>query len=184
MAAALGLAAGGCGLPASGHVDRMDPATVPFHLLATAPPGTPEPPARGPATFVYFVRQDRLATTPRRVFGENVPAEALRLLLDGPSAQEATRGLTSDVPGQTRLVSLDLSGPVATVDLSPEFGTVGGSEQVLAVAQIVYTLTASRFIDTVRFAINGKPIEVPDGSGSLASAPRSRDDYRQLAPTG
>jgi spore germination protein GerM len=90
--------------------------------------------------------------------------------------------LTSDVPSGTRLISLDLSGPVATVDLSSPLGTVGGSDQVLAVAQIVYTLTASRYIDSVRFAINGKAIEVPDSSGSLAKTPRGRADYRRLAP--
>ncbi|HET7309857.1 MAG TPA: GerMN domain-containing protein [Mycobacteriales bacterium] len=178
------VSAGGCGLPASGHIVRVDPTTVPFGLLHTAEPGTPGPQAVGPRTSVFFVRSDRLSVGPRRVVGDNVPAEAVRLLLDGPSPAEAARGLTTDVPAGTRLVSLDLSGPVATVDLSSEFGTLGGSEQVLAVAQIVYTLTASRYIDSVRFAINGKPTEVPDGSGSLADTPRTRHDYAQLAPRG
>jgi spore germination protein GerM len=181
--AATALAAG-CGLPTSGHIERMDPRTVPFGLLRTAPPGTPAPAARGPATDLYFVQGDRLVTAARRVVGDNIPAEAVRLLLDGPTTTEAARGLTSDVPAQTRLISLDLSGSVATVDLSSEFGTVGGSDQVLAVAQIVYTLTASRYIDSIRFAINGKLTEVPDGSGSLASAPRTRQDYPRLAPAG
>jgi spore germination protein GerM len=75
------------------------------------------------------------------------------------------------------------AGNVATVDVSSEFGTVGGSDQVLAVAQIVYTLTSSRYIDSVRFAINGNPTEVPDGSGSLSGTPRTRKDYPRLAPT-
>jgi len=118
------------------------------------------------------------------VFGANVPAEAVRLLLTGPEPAEAAHGLTTDIPSGTRLISLDLTGPVAKVDLSAEFGTVGGSEQVLAVAQIVYTLTASRYIDAVSFAISGKPIEVPDGSGSLSRTPRNRQDYRNLAPAG
>jgi spore germination protein GerM len=178
--AAAALAAG-CGLPTSGHIERMDPSAVPFGLLRTAPPGTPAPAPRGPVTDVYFVQGERLVTAARRVVGENIPAEAVRLLLAGPTTTEAARGLTSDVPAQTRLISLDLSGPVATVDLSSEFGTVGGSDQVLAVAQIVYTLTASRYIDAVRFAINGKPTEVPDGSGSLAGTPRTRRDYPRLA---
>jgi hypothetical protein len=176
------MAVTGCGLPASGHVVRVDPHGVPFGLLATAPTGSATPPPRGPVTDVYFVQGDRLATTPRRVVGENIPAEAVRLLITGPTPAESQRGVTSDVPTQTRLISLDLNGPVATVDLSSEFGTVGGSDQVLAVAQIVYTLTASRYIDSVRFAINGKLSEVPDGSGSLSIAPRSRADYPKLAP--
>jgi spore germination protein GerM len=173
----------GCGLPANQHLQRVDPSTVPFDLLATAPPGTPAPQASGPVTRVYFVRNTHLVTATRRVISENIPGQAVRLLLLGPTVQEAAAGLTSDIPAQTKLISLDLAASVATVDLSPEFGTVGGSDQVLAVAQIVYTLTASKLIDAVRFAINGKPIEVPDGSGSLASTPRTRADYRDLAPS-
>ncbi len=173
-----------CGVPTDEHLQRIDPSTVPFHLLATAPPGTPAPQASGPVTHVYFVRNDHLVTATRRVVNENIPGQAVRLLVLGPTVQEAAAGLTSDIPAQTKLTSLDVAASVATVDLSPEFGTVGGSDQVLAVAQIVYTLTSSKFIDAVLFAINGKPVEVPDGSGSLSSAPRTRADYRDLAPAG
>lgn len=184
LAAILLLTAVGCGVPVSGHVERMDPRTVPFHLLSTSAPTSAAPQAHGPATSIYFIAGDRLSIVQRRVVGENVPAEAVRLLLVGPDGQEASAGLTTDIPAQTRLISLDLTGPVATVDLSSEFGTLGGSEQVAAVAQIVYTLTGSRYIDSVRFAINGDLTEVPDGSGSLANAPRSRRDYPHLAPSG
>jgi spore germination protein GerM len=177
---ALALAAGGCGLPAPGDVDRVDPATVPFGLLDTTAPGAPTAAPRGPVAQVFFVRDQRLVAIPRRVVGENVPSEAVRLLLEGPTAVEAAAGVTSDVPARTRLISLDLTGHVVTVDFTDEFGTVGGSDQVLAVAQLVYTLTASRYIESVRFAINGKPTEVPNGSGSLSSAPRTRHDYRGL----
>jgi spore germination protein GerM len=178
----LALTVGACGLPSDGHIERLEPSSVPFGLLAPAESGSPAPPPRGPSTNVYLVRNDRLATATRTVLGENVPAEAVRLLLDGPLPEEAVRGLTTAVPSGTRLISLDLARGVATIDLSPEFGTLGGSEQVLAVAQLVYTLTASKYINAVRFAINGKAVEVPDGSGSLARAARSREDYRQLAP--
>lgn len=175
--------AAGCGVPGGEHLQRVDPATVPFHLLATAPPGTTTPPSQGPATNVFFVRDDHLATAQRHVVGEAVAADALRAMFLGPTPQEAARGMTSDVPAQTRLISLDLKGSVATVDLSSQFSSVGGSEQVLAVAQIVYTLTASKYIDSVRFSINGKVIEVPDGTGSLSDAPHHRNDYKSLAGT-
>ena len=118
----------------------------------------------------------------RRVVGENVPAEAVRALIVGPTSAESARGLATDVPTQTRLVSLDVAGSVATVDLSGEFVNLWGFDQVLAVAQFVYTLTASRYIDAVRFAIDGKHIEVPDASGSLSARPRDRNDYKPLAP--
>jgi spore germination protein GerM len=131
---------------------------------------------------VFFVRGDRLVGANRHVSGDNVPAEAVRLLLAGPLPSEAANGMSSDVPTGTRLISLDLNRSVAAVDMSSEFGSVGGSDQVLAVAQLVYTLTASRYIDAVVFAINGKRIEVPDGSGSLSRAPMRRSDYPRLGP--
>jgi len=169
----------GCGLPASGKVDKIASAEVPFDLLATAAPGqSPQP--KGPPAVIYLVRGNHLVAANRHVIGENVPAEAIRLLLTGPLSSEAAGGLSSDVPTGTRLVSLDLNGSVAAVELNSEFGGVGGSDQVLAVAQIVYTLTASRYIDAVVFAISGKRIEVPDGSGSLSSAPMRRSDYPHL----
>jgi spore germination protein GerM len=175
-------AVAGCGVPASGHLQRIDPSTVPFNLLSTAPPGTKTPESNGPATAIFFVRDDRLVTAKRHVVAEVAPVAALRSLFVGPTPIEAARGLTTDVPAQTRLISLDLAGPVATVDLSSEFSAVGGSEQVLAVAQIVYTLTASPDISAVQFAIDGETIEVPDGSGSLSDTPRRRGDYPDVAP--
>jgi spore germination protein GerM len=173
----------GCGLPASDHVERIDPRSVPFGLLESASPGTPTPSGHGLATAVFFVSGGRLVAAQRRTVGGNVPASSVRLLLVGPTPAEVAAGVRTDVPSGTRMVSLDVEGPIATVDLSEEFGTVGGSDQVFAVAQIVYTLTASRFIDAVRFAIRGHPIEVPDGSGSLSAVPRTRSDYPQLAPS-
>lgn len=175
-------AATSCGLPTSSHVDRVNPRNVPFELLSPTPGSTATPQSRGPITSIYLIKGARLAPLQRHVVGTNVPAEAVRLLLQGPDGRESAQGFTTDVPTQTRLISLDLTGPVATVDLSDEFGTLGGSDQVAAVAQIVYTLTASRYIDAVRFAINGKLADAPDGRGSLAATPRTRADFPHLAP--
>jgi spore germination protein GerM len=183
LLAAAALAIASCGLPTASSPERIAPANVPYGLLAS-PKAAPATPGEGPATTVFLVNGDRLVPARRRVTGLNVPAEALRALLEGPTATESTAGVVSDIPSQTRLISLDLNGAVAAVDLSEDFGTTGGSQQVLAVAQIVYTLTASKYIDAVVFSLAGKPVEVPDGSGSLSTAPRSRADYKKVAPPG
>jgi spore germination protein GerM len=170
-----------CGLPAR-KVTRLDPTTVPFGLLQTSPPSA-SPQVQGPQAVVYFFANGWLATARRTFVGDNVAAEAARALMAGPTAAESARGFSTDLPPQTRVISLDVTGSVATVDMSGEFGDVGGSEQVFAVAQLVYTLTApGNGISAVRFAISGSPIEVPDASGSLSAAPRTRSDYRSLAP--
>jgi spore germination protein GerM len=174
------LTAGGCGLPPSGTVTRVDPTTVPYQLLESSPPNPTNQDSGGRPVRIYLVAGDRLVSAKRQVFGNNVPSAAVRSLFLGPSPLETRRGLTSDVPAQTHLISLDVRGATATLDLTSAFGTVGGTAQVLAVAQIVYTVTSTRDIKSVRISINGKPVEVPNGTGSLSSAPRSRSDYRSL----
>jgi spore germination protein GerM len=182
VGACIALAATGCGLPPSGKVTRVDPTTVPYRLLEASPTSPTNPDAGGRPVRIYLIADNRLVAVKRQVFGNNVPSTALRSLFLGPSPLEARHGLTSDVPAQTHLISLDVKGTTATLDLTDEFGTVGGTAQVLAVAQIVYTVTSTRDINSVRISINGKPVEVPNGTGSLSSAPRARSDYRTLAP--
>jgi hypothetical protein len=177
------LAVAACGVPVSGQAHRVDPSSVPYDLLSTTPPTAPTS-AAGPTAQIYLVSGDHLVARSRHITGLNIPAEALRSLLVGPTPAESRHGLTSDVPAQTRLLSLDLNGSVARVDLSPTFGIAGGSQQVLAIAQIVFTVTASHYIDGVTFAVDGRPIDVPNGSGSLTRGVKTRADFRQQGPTG
>lgn len=171
----------GCGVPVGGPPTRIDPTTVPFDLLA--PSGTAAPEAEaGRAISIYLVDGDRLVPATRHVTGTNVPARSLGVLFLGPTTAEAAQGYRTAIPSLTRLISLDVSDRVATVDLTKQFGSLGGSDQVLAVAQIVFTLTASPRIRAVTFAIGDTPIAVPDGSGSLDTTARTRDDYPQQAP--
>jgi germination protein M len=181
LAGSLVAALAGCGLP-SASTPHQPAGPVPFSLLAPTLPARTATPVPGPAVRIYLVRRNHLVPATRHAVGDNLPADALRLLLAGPTAREAASGKTTDIPAGTRLVSLDLRGSIATVDVSSPFGNVGGSSQVLAVAQIVWTLTASKYIDTVRFVLNGKRIEVPNGSGSLSAKGRSRADFRKVAP--
>jgi spore germination protein GerM len=162
-------------------VHRIASSTVPYDLLASQP-AVPSPPQAGPRVSIYLVDGDHLVARSRQIIGLNVPAEALRSLLLGPMPVESVHGLVSDIPAQTRLYSLDLQGTVATVDLSATFGAAGGSQQVLAIAQIVYTVTESKYISAVRFSLAGRPIEVPNGSGSLALGARTRADFQAQAP--
>lgn len=178
-AAALGvvlLGAVGCGVPSGGRPHAISRSAVPFGLLDPAPASASAQP-NGPALPVYLLHNDHLVAVTRHLNWVNRPAELVRVLFEGPTADESSRGLTTDIPSGTVLLSLDVNGTTATADLSKAFGDLGGSEQVLAVAQVVYTLTASRHIDGVRFTVEGRTVEVPDGSGSLSSRPRTRSDF-------
>jgi spore germination protein GerM len=113
-------------------------------------------------------------------FGPNLPELAVRELLLGPTPADIRAGDMTAIPSQTRLISLDVTGTVAAVDLSSEFASSGGSDQILSVAQIVMTLTGTPQITSVRFDIQGREVEAPDGRGSLSNAPRTAADYRNL----
>jgi spore germination protein GerM len=64
--------------------------------------------------------------------------------------------------------------------LLPAITELGGDEQLLAVAQLVCTLTARPGVGPVSFTLEGAPVDVPTGDGSLTSGPVSRDDYADL----
>ena len=180
-AAAAMLVAAGCGLPVGDPPTRIDPSTVPFHLLDPRSTAAPENPV-GPTAHIYLVDKDRLTQVRRHVGGANVIQGAVRTLLLGPTAPEVSDGLRTAIPAETRLISLDVFNSVATVDLTKEFGALGGSDQVLAVAQIVFTLTESPRIHAVEFAVADQLVAVPDGRGSVGTGLRTRADYRSLAP--
>lgn len=182
LAAAAVLCAG-CGLPHEHQPQGIDPSRVPFDLLQSRQP-TAQPPRRGPVTPLYFVHGRRLVAVPTHVRGLPVATDILRQLLVGPTTARIRAGDATLIPPRTSLLALRVLGGTASVNLSRAFvQNSGSSDQVLAVAQIVYTLTARPPIKRVSFAIEGRAIEVPDARGRLSAKPRSRSDYRSLAPT-
>ena len=78
--------------------------------------------------------------------------------------------------------SVDASRGIAEVDLSSSFGDIRSGDQILALGQIVYTLTGQPGIGGVRFTVEGEPVTVPLSDGTLSDDPLSRDDFKALAP--
>lgn len=73
-----------------------------------------------------------------------------------------------------------LAGGIARVDLRLDISSLGGDDQLLAVAQIVCTLTGRPGVGQVSFTLEGTHVDVPRGDGSLVADPLSRDDYSSL----
>src|SRR5690606_35283550 len=71
---------------------------------------------------------------------------------------------------------------IATVDLSAEFESGGGSFSVMArLAQVVFTLTQFPTVDTVQFLLEGEPVEVFSGEGVILDGPIGRD-FEEIQP--
>jgi germination protein M len=115
-----------------------------------------------------------------------VGTAALTATLAGPNDAElgARPAMYTAVPEGTRLLGLRIEGGIATVNLSREFESGGGSASVLGrLAQVVFTLTQFPTVQGVRFELDGVPVEVFSGEGVVLSDPVGREDYYDQLPT-
>lgn len=158
--------------------DRPEAIAVPAEPSSS---GGTAPGTGGVEVTVYFVRGTRLDTVERRAPDDSA-ASALELVAAGPSRAEVLSGLRTALGPQ--LVSVDdpgLAGGTAELILSPEFAGVSGGNQLLAVAQVVFTVTERPGVTQVHFSSAGAPVEVPTDAG-LTDAPVGRADYRSVTP--
>lgn len=126
---------------------------------------------------MWFVDGDRLV--PVLVSVRNTsPATVVATLVTTPAP--AAAALRSAVPPATEVVGAVVEGGVATVDLSSSFTLVGGNEEILAVGQIVLTLSSLEGVAGVRLLIDGSPVAAPTGDGALVDRPLTPDDFAGL----
>lgn len=86
-------------------------------------------------------------------------AEALLAeLLDGPLSEE----LKSPIPAGTTLLSLDVEGSRALVDLSAAYGTLSGMALTLADYAVTLTLTQIPEISLVKITVRGQELAYRD----------------------
>jgi spore germination protein GerM len=184
VVAALGLA--GCGVPPDDHATLAAPDSVPFDLLGQAPSvtATTLPFAPTERATVFLVQGERLAPVQRELPAPVSVDSVLEALAAGPTTTEVQLGL------RTALLTLGLpvmrsggvSGGIATVDLSQPFTEIAGRDQIVALAQIVSTVTGLPGVGRVRFTLDGNPVGILRGDGAVTTETVSRDDYATLAP--
>ncbi|WNV73636.1 GerMN domain-containing protein [Geodermatophilus sp. DSM 44513] len=168
------LALAACGV---GPQDAPEPVPIP-----PAPAPAPESGAApdGPRVTVWFVRGARLEAA-ERVTGRADIGAALDALAGGPTRAEAVDGLrTALVPQGLAPGRPTPAEPVVTVEVTREFTEVAGDDQLLATAQVVFTVTGFPGVQAVRVTAEGAPVEVPTDDG-LTAGPVDRDDYASVA---
>ena len=151
---------------------------------SSAPAATPLSTTGMLTLKVYFVRDEKIAPLSRVVPRTlAVGTAALKELVNGPTPAEAEDGISSYIPPGTGLLELSVADGVATVDLSREFSSGGGSlSMTMRLAQVVFTLTQFPTVDSVRFKLDGEPISVLGGEGVLLDRPVTRQDYEEMSP--
>lgn len=173
---AAALLAAGCGIPADPHPVAVPGGVVRPALGPTTNTTTPTPASQA---TVFFVQAEHLVPVPRSTTRPDMQA-VLQVLFSGPTETELAAGLRTAISAQPNVRSVGTEGSTAVIDLTPTFVEVGGEEQILALAQIVLTATATPGITNVRFQLEGQAVEVPRADGTLSSGPLTATDYASL----
>lgn len=134
------------------------------------------------AARVYLVRGEQLGVGVRTVaVGDDEHSQVLLALLGAAGADEGELDLTTAIPAGAALRSVDVVERAATVDLTAEFASGGGSlSMLLRAAQVVYTVTQFGDVDTVTIWIDGEPVEGLGGEGVDVDAVGRADFTDQL----
>ena len=198
LVAALALVMAGCGANGEvgdgGTVSTTEPAptttTTPTtdtveQTTTTAVSQTTTTVAEDTMTVrVYFSSGENICAATRVIPKTlEVGSAAMRALLEGPTDDEAEAGMASNIPDGTTFLGLDVADGVATVDLSQEYSSGGGSlSMFMRLAQVVFTLTQFPTVQGVNFKLDGEPIEVLGGEGIIIDHPQTRADYEDMSP--
>ncbi len=183
MVAGLAVLVGACGVPLDRDPERIPDQQLPADIGSS--PAAPPPTVRSePAATVevYFVRGERLAAVRRQISGPATLSGILDQVVAGPAPDEALTGMRSAITPGASVRRAVLSDGLASIDLSEPFGDVQGRDQITAVAQIVFSCTAVPGVERVQFQLEGRPVEVPTGDGTLTTRPLTRADFVVMAP--
>ena len=182
VAAGLGLA--GCGIPPDDHATLAAPGSVPFDLLGQAPSATATTLSIAPTerATIFLVQGERLAPVQRELPAPVSVELVLEALAAGPTATEVQLGLRTALLTPGLMKSGGVSGGIAVIDLGQPFTEISGRDQIVALAQIVSTVTGLPGVGRVKFTLEGNPVGVLRGDGAVTTDSVSRDDYATLAP--
>lgn len=168
-----------CGVRSQDGPEPLPAGVLPSELRPSAVASAgPSPTPTATTVPVYLVEDGRLVRVERPAVRRTVE-DALTALL---AAGEARGSQRSAVPPGTAVERLRRRGDVLSLDLSAPFGDVRGRDQVLAVAQVVWTVTEFPPVRQVDVLVDGRRIELPVEQGEVSAGPAQRRDYWSVRP--
>ena len=166
------------------------PAASP--TLSPTPRTSPSPsPAGTTVVRAYFILADGptgggglVPTLSEVPATKAVATAAMTALLEGPGhLRDAAQTISTAIPPGTKLLGITIADGVATVDLSGEFESGGGSASVFGrLGQVVYTLTQFPTVSAVTFRVDGRPVDVFSSEGVTVDHPLTRSDFEDQLP--
>jgi spore germination protein GerM len=184
VAATVVLVAAGCGVSPQDSATLAAPGSVPFDLLGQTPSATATTLPISPTekATIFLVQGERLAPVQRELPAPVSVESLLETLAAGPTATEVQLGLRTALLAPGLMRSGGVSGGIATIDLGQPFTEIAGRDQIVALAQIVSTVTGLPGVGRAAFTLEGNPVGILRGDGAVTTESVSRDDYATLAP--
>lgn len=113
-----------------------------------------------------------------------VARAAMEALLDSGKILDKYPQISTTIPSGTKLLGISIKNSVATVDLSREFESGGGSASAFnRLGQVVYTLTQFSTVRSVLFQVEGETVTTFGSEGIVLEGPQARTDFRDQLPT-
>lgn len=167
-------------LPACGVQPQDGASLVPAREVpqGLVPTGAAPPQPRATEVVLYVVDGGRLVRA--RAEAERADAESALLALLSHSSRGTS---TTAVPPGTEVRGVLVQDGVLSIDLTEPFGLVRGPEQLLAVAQVVWTVTEFPDVRRVLLRVEGEPLDLPVDDGPVSDRPVDREDYRSIGPS-
>ena len=113
-----------------------------------------------------------------------VARAAMDALLDPDPITGKYHQISTAIPPGTELLGITIKNGVATVDLSGEFATGGGSASArFRLGQVVYTLTQFPTVRAVLFQVDGRTVTTFGPEGIQLDGPQARKDFEGQLPS-
>lgn len=159
------------------------PSEAPAETSPTSVPPTPTPATVTQPVRLWLTLEEFAGLTVRQaqVTPPRFATAAVTELLKGPTASEASNGWGTAIPPGSELLGIEVTAGVATVDLSSEFESGGGSLSArMRLAQLVYTLTEFQTVQSVELEIEGTPATTFSSEGIVIDGPMTRGEFSDL----
>lgn len=175
----------GCGIPTGQAASPIAASQLPGRVVSRNPSSkVPSTDSGLVQVDVYFTSTNAYVLPEARYVKPHASLATVigtLLLAGGPSTTERFKGIQSALSSQIHLLSSHVASNVVTANFSAGFGQLSGTQEILGVAQVVYTVAANLRTNVgVLFEIDGVPIDVPVASGALESGPVHESQYGTL----
>ena len=174
----VGLLVSGCSVGPQDRPDLVAPVLRPSAARSSTGSSVPL------TVQVFLLHGDRLSRVSRTVPAGTGLTPSLTGLALPLTPGEVADGLRTALPAGQRVPQGTIDGPLAVVTMPTGFDRLSVREQVGAMSQLVYTVTANTTATEVELVSDHRTLQVPDGSGRLLSRPVNISDYATWAPAG